>query len=164
MPTTKAPLNPTVYRPEFCGTMSGWNRHNRRREIRCMPCTLANRVHNRAARAKRRIPREDRTDPTTDPKCGTSTGYTRHHARGEHGCADCKAAIAATRHQYYWQGGGRETQARWRNTATARRVNREGLRHKRHLAKLAQLTAPRGRIHARVWAVVWPAVRRMFVR
>lgn len=72
-----------------CGTVNGYYRHIRAKEIACRSCKDAMALHKRKQRNSKN------TDPVNGTKvqpCGTQAGYKRHIYYGEEPCEDCKQA------------------------------------------------------------------------
>lgn len=105
--------------------MRGYNKHHREGEKPCQPCVDVNRAYRRELRAAKYVPKEQRTEPTDTGACGTTKGYQRHTAAGEHACPACLEAVNDKQYDYYHHRGGAESQRRRRRTDTSRRLGRE---------------------------------------
>lgn len=80
-----------VAKQAACGTVTGYRRHNRLRELPCDPCRTAN-----AESARRQYNAAGgKLPPTPTGRCGTYPGYQRHWARGEFACEPCMDAQRA---------------------------------------------------------------------
>jgi hypothetical protein len=95
--------NPDLLPPttdEFCGTLTGRNRHARRGESMCDPCRERYNAWQREFKDKRRAATGG--SKRKPAQCGTPSGARAHRRKGEEVCQPClEARRADGRRQWY---------------------------------------------------------------
>lgn len=88
------PLLPSVD-SALCSSVQGFLAHMDRDEYPCVGCVQsARKFLNRHSSPESAKNGEVMKEPTSDSKCGTQSGYSKHRRRKEEACKPCKRAQA----------------------------------------------------------------------